>query len=175
MKIDGHGVIPLPNTTIMRTILASDIITGELLDRLSVVDEVASHARSSFLTFSRWLLEFRTFSLEIARQTHKTTTLMKNITLGTVMIVHNEHMRRHILRDNQQYSDNIFTPSSFVKFAQRTLDTADTLPITRIFMDELNFGTDTQMTDVYNAINHLNERNKLAREVFILKVGTPVR
>lgn len=61
----------------MKTILASEIITDDLLNRLSTVDEEAQHTRLCFPTFSHWLLECRTFSFGFPRQTHKTTTLLK--------------------------------------------------------------------------------------------------
>lgn len=177
MKIDGHGVIPLPNTTIMRTILASEFITDELLNRLSVVDDITEKARpNEYSTVRRWLLEFRTFSFLLPRQTHKTSTLLKNITPGTVMIVHNENMRRHILRDNPLCKDYIFTPSSFVAHVPTLLSNQDDgPPISRIFMDDLEFATDRQMNEIYDAIIPLYKYRRLTHDVFILKVGTPVR
>jgi hypothetical protein len=171
VKIGGNGVSPLPNTTIMRTImrtiLASEFITDELLNRFATVDEAASSLKSCFPTFSHWLLECRTFSFGFPRQTHKTTTLLKYVTASTVMIVPNHRMREYAVKDNRHLSNHIHTPHSFVKGVN--------VPIARIFMDDLNIVESGQMAAIYSAINDMNENGQIASNVFILKVGTPVR
>jgi len=153
-------------------LLASDLITDDLLARLAHVSEDTIRNRQH-LSFFRWMAEFRTFSLGLARQTHKTTTLIRHLDEQSIMIVHNQREADRLNKLYPHELPQIFSPYGFVEFAERRIHGTGR-KISRIFMDELDL-VSPNPASVYTSIELLQLGRYLTDNVFILKVGTPVR
>jgi hypothetical protein len=154
------------------TILASDIIDKTLLDSLAQVPDIALRLRPT-LPFINWLLEHRTFSLGLARQTRKTSTLIKHLDEHSIMIVHNYNEANRLNKVYPHQLPQIFSPIEFKYFAEQRVRGSNRM-ISRIFMDELDMLDDPRKIPIYQCIDILNDSRHLADNVFILKVGTPV-
>jgi len=156
------------------TILASDIINNTLLQRLARISDTASQARAYPSSYTQWLTEHRTFSLGLGRRTLKTTTLLHYLDAQSVMIVHNQ---READRLNKMYPHElpqIFSPYGFQYFVEQRIRGSNRV-ISRIFMDECDLVDSRELERIYSSIEMLAASRYLTVDVFILKVGTPVR
>jgi len=171
------------------TILASDIIDHAFLERLAIINPVALRSRP-LMPFVNWLIEHRTFTVGLPRQTLKTSTLVYHTNENTLFIAPNEIMRHHTINhcgDGEKLPTihPIFTPDSLLRFAMsgaidQHLHRADgpsslspTQQFSQIFIDEHDSLDIQRQETVFRALDLLQRRHRLADNVFVLRVGTP--
>lgn len=152
--------------------IASEYINPAELQRFAVVSTTAADARRQ-IPFMSWLKEYRTFSIGLPRQVGKTTALMSSSTESTV-IIFPTHLMLNYARRRSSVSAGLYTPDSFVEFASSLLVSSTPTKLTQIFIDEVDYVSADRMQHVLNAIDTLQQRGRLADNVFILKVGTPL-
>lgn len=155
------------------TIYASDFINDEVLERLAVISEPAIQWRES-MHFINWLTQFRTFSLGLARQTGKTTTVAKHLNEQSLAIVPNFRMVEYMKQLHPTKEMNVFSSDTLLRYAVERIQGTDKV-FSTIFMDELDMLDDRQWDTVYEAILVLYYGHHLTDNVFVMKVGTPVR
>jgi hypothetical protein len=156
------------------TILASDIIDNTLLKRLAHISDIAKQARQYPSSYTQWLAEHRTFSLGLGRRTLKTTTLLHYTDENTIMVVHNQRVVDDLNRQYPHRLRQIFSPYGFHHFAEQGIRGTNRT-ISRIFMDECDMVDTRDWEKIYGSIEMLAASRHLTDDVFILKVGTPVR
>lgn len=155
------------------TILASDIINTEFLDKLAQVSDIANASRDH-LSFTQWMLEHRTASIHLPRRTHKTSTLLRFSNDSTLVVFSTQQMLSYARREFSHVAYSMLTIAGLTRLAESSVPSVAP-KISRIFTDELGHISASRSRDFWEAIEMLHKRNLLTDDCFILNIGTPVR